>query len=442
MKNEEISRILHELGFLSAMEDDPNAHFKARAYHKAADTIGSMSEDVVKIYRESGIEGLLGIQSIGKAVASKLEELITAGKISHLEELRSGIPIEVEELDSIPGLGLKTIKVIYEKLGIKDLSSLEKAAVEGRLHSIPGISEKKERSILKHIRFTRETRGKYLIGEIFPLVREIEISLSSFDEVQKVLVVGSIRRMKETVHNINYLVASSHPDRVIKQFVALHQVQQIVGRENYMVRVRLSPHGIRSDLLVVQEENFGAASILLTGSKEHVDSVRKIAHEKNYSLKQNGFYGKQGTRLSGAEENDVYDKLGLGWIPPEIREGKGEIELAARHSLPPLIDYGSVRGDLQVHSNNTDGTMSIEDMAHAAAEKCGLDYIAITDHTKSLAIAHGLDERQLLGQSHRIAVLNDRLEGFRVFSGAEVNIMKDGTLDISANVLDLSLIHI
>jgi DNA polymerase (family 10) len=435
MENYDIAVVLHELGFLTEMEDEPNASFKARAYHRAADVIASLPENVEDVYRKRGLSGLLGIPSIGKSIASNIEEYITTAKIKHLEELKQTIPIAVNELLAVEGLGPKTIKKLYEKLQIKNLNELEKVASEGKLRTVSGFTVKKEQTILQRIQFLKRGKGRRLLGELYPLIKEIESHLSQVEGVKLAIATGSVRRMKETIGDIDYLVVSQDAERVMNYFVTMPEVQNVSSKGSNKASVQLRI-GIDADLLVVPEESLGSALQYFTGSKEHVVGVRKAAIEKGLRLNEWGLFDKDEKRIAGTTEEEVYRALGMQWIPPEMRENNGEIELAKTGKLPELIEYGSLKGDLQVHSNNTDGTMSIEEMAIAAKEKFGLNYIAITDHTKSLALAHGLDEQRLVEQTNKIAEINDELDSFRILSGAEVNIMKDGSLDIPNNILD------
>lgn len=434
MKNSDIAKVIRDLGFLTEVGgDDPNAQYRARAYYRAADTVASLQESVVDIYNREGLKGLLAIPSVGKAIASKIEEMIKTGKVHTLEEMKAKIPINVEELSNIEGVGPKTIKRIYDSLKVKDLAELERAAAEGRLQEVPGLSEKKVQDILKRIEFAKKGRGRRIIGEVWPLIKEIEKALSEIDGVKNAVAAGSVRRMKETIGDIDYLVAANDPGPVMDFFVRMPEVQEVIGRGPAKAFVRLAGE-IDADLLVVPEESWGAALQYLTGSKEHSIELRKIAITKGLRLNEWGvFRGEE--RVAGRTEEEVYGALGLQWIPPEMRENTGEIDLARQHKIPELVRYGSLKGDLQVHSENSDGTATIGEMAWGAKE-FGLDYIAITDHTKSLALAGGLDEKELLNQANKIAELNDRLEGFRVLASAEVNIMKDGSLDITSNILD------
>ncbi len=434
VKNPAVAKAMRDLGFLTEVgEDDPNVQFRVRAYYRAADTIASLPEDVADIYRKNGIKGLLEVPSVGKNIAAKIEEYIKTGKVRAFEELKAKIPIDIDELYGIEGVGPKTIKILYDKLQVKNLADLEKAAREGKLRAVPGFTEKKERDMLKRIEFFKRGKGRRIIGEVYPLVKQIEKGLLQVAGVKNAITAGSVRRMKETIGDIDYLVASSDPEPVMDFFTKMPEVQEVVGRGPAKAFVRLAS-GIDADLLVVPEESWGAALQYFTGSKEHSVELRKIAIAKGLRLNEWGVF-KGEKRVAGATEEEVYRALGLQWIPPEMRENAGEIELARQGIVPKLVEYGSLKGDLQVHSENSDGTATIEEMARGAKE-FGLDYVAITDHTKSLAVAGGLDEQELLQQAEKIAELNDRLKGFRVLASAEVNIMKDGSLDIANNVLD------
>lgn len=435
VKNSDIAKIMRHLGFLTEVgEDYANAQFRARAYYRAADTIANLSENVADVYDNGGVAALLEIPSVGKAIAAKIEEYVKTGKVRHLEELKAKVPINIDELYGIEGIGPRTIKALYDKLQVKDLAGLENAAAEGRLQTVPGFTEKKEQDIKKRIEFFRKGKGRRIIGEVYPLVKQIELRLLQAEGVHDAVAAGSVRRMKETVGDIDYLVTADDPEKVMEFFVSMPEVEEIVGRGPAKAFVRLAG-GIDADLLVVPKESWGSALQYFTGSKEHSVELRKIAIAKGLRLNEWGVY-KGEARVAGATEDGVYQALGLQWIPPEMRENTGEIELAKQGRLPKLVEYGSLRGDLQVHSESTDGTATMEEMARAAKE-FGLSYIAITDHTKSLALANGLDENELLEQAGRIVELNDRLKGsFRILSSAEVNVMKDGSLDISSNVLD------
>jgi DNA polymerase (family X) len=454
-----------------------NAVFKARAYRRTADVIENLSSNLEDIYNKEKLEGISKVPSIGKAIASKIEEYITTGKIQYFEDLKKRASINVEEFSSLEGIGIgpKTIKALHDILGIQNLSDLEKVASEGKIHNIAGFSYKKEESILKKLQSLKKDKGRHLLGDIYPLVKQIEVRLANVKGVKKAIAVGSFRRMKETIGDIDYLAVvvddsnNNTPEIVMDYFASMPEVSEVIGKGSSKTFVKLN-NGMDADLLIVPQESFGSALQYFTGSKEHSIALRKVAISNNLRLNEWGVYNKDNRMIAGSTEEGVYHTLGLEWIPPEMRENKGEIELAKKRDSSDaaskllssnLIQYGSLKGDLQVHSKNTDGMMSIEDIALAAKQQFGLEYVAITDHTKSLALAHGLDEKCLLDQANKISEINDKLKNhfknssgrsrlnnsnkkngasnnsaFKVLSGAEVNIMKDGSLDISNNVLD------
>jgi DNA polymerase (family X) len=453
MKNAAIAKIFRKIGFIIEMNgNDVNATFKARAYKRTSDVIASLPTNIEEIYRKERLEGLQKIPTIGKAIALKIEEYITTGTIKYYEELKATTPLNIDDFYDLEGIGPKTIKVLYDKLKIKDLSGLEKAASEGRLRNIQGYSQNKEETILKKIQIFKKGRGRHLIGEVYPIVKQIETRLSNVKGVKRAVAAGSFRRMKETVGDIDYVVVSDSPQKVMDYFVEMPEVDEVLGKGPSKTFVHLN-NGMDADLIVVPEESFGSSLQYFTGSKEHGIAMRKIALAKGLHLNEWGIFDNDKKRVAGFTEEEVYQALDLDWIPPEMRENTGEIEIAKkRGSLPSLIKYDDLKGDLQVHSNNTDGTMSIEDMSLAAKDKFGLEYVAITDHTKSLKLTNGLDEKQILDQANKIAEINDKikmnqhiqdqknhqilLNNFRILSSAEVNIMKDGSLDIANNVLD------
>ncbi len=474
INNAAISRVLRQIAYLIELEEShdndtnknkSNAVFKIRAYRRTADVIENLSSNVEEIYNKWKLKGLTEIPSIGKAIASKMEEYITTGKIEYFEELKKRTSINVDEFYHLEGIGIgpRTVKTLHERLGIKDLSELEKAAKEGKIHILPGFSYKKEESILRKIQSFKKGRGRYLLGDIYPIVKQIEVRLSNLRGVKKAIAVGSFRRMKETVGDIDYLVSSDTPEIVMDYFASMPEVDEVIGKGPSKTFVKLN-NGMDADLLVVPKESFGSALQYFTGNKEHGVALRKIAISRGLRLNEWGLYDSNTDGIvAGSKEEEVYDILGLEWIPPEMRENNGEIKLAKKErtnesnnlKLPDLINYNDLKGDLQVHSNDTDGMISIRDIALAAKEKFGLEYIAITDHTKNLALTHGLDEAGLLNQANKISELNDEIKNhsknsnnksdsgsgssndrFRILSGAEVNILKDGSLDISNNILD------
>ncbi|HEY9398509.1 MAG TPA: DNA polymerase/3'-5' exonuclease PolX [Nitrososphaeraceae archaeon] len=444
MNNIEIARIFREISYLIQIaENDPNTIYKVRAYEKAADVIENLSLGLEEIYLKNGIQGLKKIPSIGNAISLKIEEFIKSHKIDYHEELKRKIPIKISEFYNMRGIGPKTIKILYEKLKITSISELEKAASEGRIAKLKGFSRIKEESLLKMIQLSKQSKSRFLLGDVYPQIKKIESRLTSEDSVIRCVVVGSFRRMKETIGDIDILVSTEEPEKVLNFFVNIPEVEEIKSKGKAKAFVELR-NGIGVDLLVVPEESFGSASQYFTGSKDHNVSLRNLAISMGFHLNEWGLFNKKKKKIAGANEQEIYEKLGLQYIPPELRENCGEIGFFSNNQKErlDLIDYGDLKGDLHTHSDSTDGTMSIKGMALHARKEFGLDYIAITDHTKSLQLANGLNESKLLEQINKIEELNDVINEyltdtrFRILSSAEVNILKDGTLDIPNNVLD------
>ncbi len=465
--NLEIAKIFREIAYILEMGADLKGEkdektklgliFKIRSYKRAADMIENLYPEIDEIYNKEKISGLLKLPSIGKAIALKLEEYITTGRLGYYEDLKKNIPIDVSEFMDLEGIGPKTIMTLYNMLKIQNISELEKAAANGKIRKIAGFSQKREEIILKRIQFYKKGKERRLIGDIYPLVKDIEHRLASIKGVGNATAAGSFRRMKETVGDVDFLVSvvEGHREnayaKIIDYFTNMPEVRDIIGKGSAKAFVRLR-NGIQADLLVVPEDSFGAALQYFTGSKEHGVAVRKVALSHGLKLNEWGVFDDKNQKVGGQTEEEVYRVLGMEWIPPEIRENRGEIELSfekesnrhgkrsnkKRVKLPQLIEYNDLQGDLQVHSNYTDGAFSIEEMAQNARVQFGLNYMAITDHTTSLRLANGLDAQELMDQSNKIAGINDKNKdaGFRILSGAEVNIQKDGSLDIPNNVLD------
>lgn len=429
MRNAELARIFREIALYLEMREEP---FKPRAYEKVAYALEALEEPVELIYKRGGLKALRGIPGVGEAIAEKIEELIQTGKLRYYEELKREVPVDIRGLTSIEGIGPKSVKVLYEKLHVKDVSGLERVALAGRIRALPRFGEKMEQKILKGIEFLKQGSGRFPLGSVLPLITEIQARLGDLSEVDKVVVAGSTRRRKETVGDADILAISRKPEKVMDVFVAMPEVSHVHGKGKTKTMVKLK-NGLDVDLRVVPEESFGAALSYFTGSKDHNVALRRIAQEKGLKLNEYGLF--RGTkRVAGGTEEEIYQALGLSFIPPELRENQGEIEAAKKGDLPDLVGYEDLRGDLQTQTTWTDGSNSIEEMA-AEAKRLGLEYIAITDHTKGLAMTGGSDEKKLLRQMKEIEKLNRSLKGITILKGAEVNINKDGTLDIKDEVL-------
>ena len=441
MINQDLAKIFLEMAELLEMQDVP---FKPRAYEKASESIGSLGMDVREVYKKGGVKGLWGIPSVGRGIAEKIEEYLKTGHVRKYEQMKKKIPVDISGLTAIEGVGPKAIKALWEKLRIKSVADLERAALAGKIAGLPGFGKKSEEKILKGIEFLKQSGGRFRLGDILPYVRALEAELKSIDEVDELVVAGSVRRWKETIGDVDILAVSRKPKAVMAHFVGLEDVANVYahGETKSMVRMK---NGLDIDLRVVPRESFGAALNYFTGSKDHNVALRQIAIKKGWKLNEYGLFKLRGEKEKGKEEmiagrteGELYKKLGLRYIEPEMRENSGEIEAARNNKLPHLIGYGDLRGDLQTQTDWTDGRHSIREMAKAAIET-GLEYIAITDHTKTLAMAGGADEKKLLRQMAEIDKINADLKRqgikFRILKGAEVNILPNGSLDINDETL-------
>ncbi|MDO8473948.1 MAG: DNA polymerase/3'-5' exonuclease PolX [bacterium] len=429
MKNQEIAKIFTNLATYLYMDDVP---FKPQAYERAAMALESLSTDIQDIYKKEGLRGLEAITGIGKGIALRIEEYVKTGKIGDYEEYRKKIPVNLEELTSVEGIGPKMVRDLWKLLKIRDLKDLEKAAKAGKIQRLPNFGEKTEQNILESIAFVKRSHGRWLLGGIYSHVEELIALLKSSGLVKEAVAAGSVRRMRETVGDMDLLVTTKKPKEVIDYFLSRVPSEKLWGRGPTKVSLRTS-QGFDIDVRVLQEDVFGAGLQYFTGSKEHNVKLRTHAAQLGFKVSEYGvFKGKK--RIACKTEEDVYKVLGMPYIEPELREDQGEIEAALGHKLPRLIPYDSLKGDLQVQTDWTDGKNSILEMAKAA-QKHGLEYIAITDHTKDLAMTGGADEKKLFRQMAEIDKVQKKIPGITILKGAEVNIRKDGTLDITDEVL-------
>jgi DNA polymerase (family X) len=435
LKNFDIARILHEIAIYEEMKGE---NFKPRAYERAALYIGSLNEDLGTIYKKGGIKALMELPGIGRNIAEKLVELIQTGELGYYEELKKEIPVDITTLSSIEGMGPQKVKVLYEKLGITNIEELEKAIRKKQVRDLHGFGEKSEQKILNGIEFFKKSHGgRFILGLVLNTFEDILHRLKILHTVKNVQLAGSARRMKESIGDVDLLASSDKPDEVMDFFTSMPEVAYIHTKGTTKSTVRLKS-GINCDLRIVPEESFGAALQYFTGSKQHNVVLRTIALHKGYKLNEYGLYDKRNRQIAGRKEESIYSKLGLSFITPELREDKGEIEAARDGRLPKLIGYDDLKGDLQIHTNWTDGNNTIIEMAQTA-KKAGLEYIAITDHSRTLEIARGLNKEKLRQQEKEIKKVNDTMkhnEGITILSGVEVNILKDGSLDLDNNILN------
>ncbi|HDM67331.1 MAG TPA: DNA polymerase/3'-5' exonuclease PolX [Thermoplasmatales archaeon] len=429
MKNKEVANLLYTIADLLDIRGE--IPFKTRAYRTAAQTIENLDEDIEILAKEGKLETLPGV---GKAIAKKITEYIETGSLTFFEKLKQEIPEGIIELLEIPGLGPKKVAALYNKLGIKTVEELKKACEEGKLRGLDGFGEITERNILRGIQLKEKTQGRFLLNLAYENGSRYVEYMKQLPYINKISIAGSLRRMKETIGDIDILVSSDKPEEVMNHFVAYPEVKQVLLKGRTKTSVILED-GIQVDLRVVEEKSFGAALQYFTGSKDHNIALRGIAIKKGYKLSEYGLFEKDTDRyVTGETEEEVYRTLGLSYIPPELRENRGEIEASLNNSLPNLVTYEDIKGDLHVHSKWSDGLNTIEEIAIKAKE-LGYEYIGIADHSQSLKIAKGLSEERILSKIEEIKKLNGEIEGIHILCGTECDIKQDGTLDYPNAIL-------
>ena len=427
-KNAEVARVLKEISLL--MEFEGKEPFKIKAYQRAVRSVGALGEDIAAISERNELTTIPGI---GKGIAEVIKSYLDTGEVEVLTKLRTHVPVKVMELDSIPGVGIKTIKTVYEKLEIVDLDSLEKAAEEGKLAGLPGLGKKMEAQILDGIRLARSGLGRTLLADALSVAEDLEKFLRTLPEIRQLIFAGSVRRRRETIGDLDILVDATDSKVVMDAFVAHSDVTSISAQGKTKSSVRLTS-GIQVDLRILPEESFGAGLQYFTGNVDHNVKLRAIAQKKGLRLNEYGLYRGE-TQVAGKDEVSIYKTLGLDLIPPELREDTGEIEAAQKGQLPTLIELDDIRGDLHSHTDQSDGKNTIEEMLDAAQKK-GYEYYCVSDHTQSLTIANGMDEERLLKRIDEIDDLNSSGKWkMKILKGAEVDILTEGNLDITDDVL-------
>ncbi len=429
MENSEVASALYEIADMLEMQ---NVEFKPAAYRKAARSVEESPEDVGDIYKKSGEEGLRKLPGVGESIAKKIGELLATGKLGYYEELKKKFPRHISELMEVPGLGPKRIRLLHEKLGISTLKQLEDAVKKRRISKLATFGEKSEDDIAKGIEILKKGRERMLLGYALPAALDMESRLRALKFVKDAGIAGSLRRRKETIGDIDILATSEDAARVMGFFTGMPDVARILAKGDTKSSVILRG-GLQVDLRVVKPESYGAALQYFTGSKEHNIVLRGIAARKGLKVNEYGVF-RGSRKIAGRTEAEVYRSLGMPYIGPELRENRGEIEAAMKRRLPKLIGYGSVRGDFHAHTRHSDGSDSVEEMV-AAAKRLGYEYIAITDHSKSERIAHGLSEEKMLEHIKRIRDVGKKAKGIRVLAGSEVDIMPGGELDYSRDLL-------
>lgn len=428
MKNFELAKLFYEMADL--LEIKGENVFRVRAYQRAAQNLESHAEDIAAVAERGELPKIPGI---GRDLAAKITEYLTAGKIADLETMRHEVPRGLLALLEVRGLGPKTAKLLYDRLGIDSVEKLEQAARAGDILTVPGMREKTRENILKAIATWKAGQTRMPLGKALALARSLVETLTAHGGVSQIEVAGSVRRMKETVGDIDVLVTSTDPSRVIGTFVALASAEDVLAHGDTKASIR-HQEGIQVDLRVVEPEAFGAALQYFTGSKDHNVRVREIASRKGLKVSEYGvFEEKSGKRIAGTTEDEVYRAIGLPWIPPELRENSGEIEATLSGSLPELIDLSMIRGDLHAHTDWSDGHHPLEKLIEAA-EAQGYEYIIVSDHSKSSTVAGGLAPDELREQIKKIRELQKK-HRIRILAGSECDILADGRMDFPDDVL-------
>jgi len=437
MTNQEIAHILYNISEYLAMEDVP---FKPRAYEKAAINIEALEESVSDIYKKQGFKGLEKISAVGKGIAYKIEEYIKTGKIKEYEALKKKTPVKLDELSAVEGVGPKSILKLYKELKIKTVKDMERAVKNKKIENIEGFGPKSQENILMAINFLQKSGGRFPLGYILYDIRRIEERIKKLRGAKKILLTGSIRRMKETIGDADLLVSVANKkaaEEIMDYFINMPEVAHIYSHGTTRSSIKLKNH-LDFDLRVVPEKSFGAAAQYFTGSKDHNIELRKIAIKKGLKLNEYGiFRGKtpqgRGRQIVGRTEEEIYKILGLKNIEPEMRENTGEIEASQKNRLPKIIGYNDLCGDLQMHTTWSDGQNSIEEMAKKAMQM-GLEYIAITDHVRG-SFNHNVSGKELLNQGKEIDKTNKKFKNFKILKGGEVDILNDGRLFMKDDVL-------
>jgi len=428
--NKEIAEKFNQLADL--LEIEGANQFRVRAYRNAAQTVRSLPRSVREMLEDG--EDLSELPGIGDDLAGKITEIVETGELETLKEVEQETAPELSELMKLPGIGPKRVKKIHDALGVESVNELKEAAEKGKIRALEGFGQKTEENILAEIERRKRHTGRTKLAEVDQIAKAIEAYLAEIAGVNKVVLAGSYRRRKETVDDIDILVTTQDNSPVMDRFVAYDEVTEVVSKGETRSTVRLRS-GLQVDLRVVAESCYGAALYYFTGSKEHNVAVRKIAQRKHLKINEYGVF-KGDKRVAGETEEEVFQQVDLPYIPPELRENRGEIEAARDGTLPTLIERDDLRGNLHTHTKATDGKYSLREMAEAARDM-GLDYLAITDHSRAVTVANGLDAPRLRKQMNDIEKLNDGLSGIRVLSGIEVDIIEDGSLDIETELLEV-----
>ncbi|MCX7622584.1 MAG: DNA polymerase/3'-5' exonuclease PolX [Thermomicrobium sp.] len=427
-RNEEVALLLENIAELLKIKNENP--YRIRAYETAAQNIRALEEDIAELAARGKLDEIPGV---GQAIAAKIQEYLETGRLQFYEELKREVPIQAVDLLEVPGIGPARAHLLYEKLGITTIQQLLEAAQAHKLCKLPGFGEKLEERIAREAARLMQRTKRLLLGVALPVAEAVVEALRQVPAVREIDPAGSLRRMKETIGDIDILVGSERPQEVVDTFIRLPMVKEVlaVGPTRPSILTR---EDLQVDLRVVHPDEYGSALLYFTGSKEHNIALRTLVQERGWKLSEYGLFDESGERLASRTEHEIYALLGMDWIPPELRENRGEIQAALAHRLPKLVEQREIRGDLHAHTDWSDGHDSLERMVQAAVAR-GYEYLVISDHSPSLTVARGLTPERLREQRRLIDELNERYAPFRILQGAEVNIHPDGSLDYPDEVL-------
>lgn len=430
MRNQEIAAVFAAIADL--LEIKGESRFRVNAYRDAARHLDSLADDLAALARAGQLRSIPGV---GEAIAAKIQELVATGRLAYYERLTAEVPESLLELLQIPGLGPRKVKLLYERLNVRTIADLQRALQDGRVASLPGMGEKTVQNLQREIERWEQRGRRVPLGVARPLVEEVIATLRSGSAaIQQIEAAGSVRRWRDTIGDLDLVATSERPDEVLAAFTSLPMIREILGRGETRASV-LTTSEQQIDLRVVAPEAWGAALQYFTGSKQHNVRLRELAVRRGWRLNEYGLFAvATEQRLAGSTEEEIYQRLGLPWIPPELREDAGEIEAALEGRLPRLISPADVRGDLHSHSDWSDGAATIEAM-WAAARARGYEYLALTDHSQSLGVANGLSVERIRQQRTIVDAINQRGERPRLLHGVELEIRADGSLDYPDEVL-------